>query len=344
MRTTSDRIRRLPAVLAGALLAAVGGPSALADAPLELIVANRSSHEVVFVDVASGEITARIPTGEGPHLLSNVSGGRLLATGYGEFPRPHADPVEARPPFVESPNSRVTLIDVARRKVVFDRVLENCRKPHASWIVGERGYVTCESERRVHVLGLRDGGRAGSFDTQQAGSHVLSFDARSRTLGVSNTGPGSLTLVDVDNGQTRIVPLAAGSEGALAIDGRIWVANAGDGSVSVVDPGDAEESGRSGRLCGFPIAFSPDPAGTVWLACFASAELVGLDPGSLAETHRLSLPDHPLNLVVHPQRRLAYVSYPRRNAVGEIDLGSGEELRRFRVGIEPDGLRWSGAR
>jgi hypothetical protein len=55
-----------------------------------LLVANRSSHEVSFVDLSRGEVIARVPTGEGPHLLSNVSDGRVLATGYGEFPQPHA--------------------------------------------------------------------------------------------------------------------------------------------------------------------------------------------------------------------------------------------------------------
>jgi hypothetical protein len=36
-----------------------------------------------------------------------------------------------------------------------------------------------------------------------------------------------------------------------------------------------------------------------------------------------------------------YVSLPRRNAIAEIDLDSGSELRRIDVGIEPDGLRWA---
>jgi hypothetical protein len=36
-----------------------------------------------------------------------------------------------------------------------------------------------------------------------------------------------------------------------------------------------------------------------------------------------------------------YVSFPRRNAIAEIDLDLGSELRRIDVGIEPDGLRWA---
>jgi hypothetical protein len=57
--------------------------------------------------------------------------------------------------------------------------------------------------------------------------------------------------------------------------------------------------------------------------------------------HRIGLDDQPLNIVLHPDRELAYVSLPRQNAVAEIDLVSGLEVRRIRVGIEPDGLRWA---
>jgi DNA-binding beta-propeller fold protein YncE len=305
-----------------------------------LLVANRSSHDVSLVDLARGEVIAAVGTGEGPHLLSNVSDGRVLATGYGEFPRPHGRPVETRPPFVETLNSRVTLIDVATQFVLLETTLDDCSKPHASWIVGRSAYVTCESEQRVAVVDLESGRTTGHFDTHQQGSHVLAFEPESRMLAVSNTESGSVTLIDIDNGDTRVVPLAAGSEGSLAIDGQIWVANATDGSISLIDPRSASVVKHIDAVCDFPIAFSAEQENEVWLACFASAELVAIDRESFAIGLRIKLREPPLNLVTHPSRRLAYFSFPRQNAVAEIDLESGEELRRIRVGIEPDGLRW----
>jgi DNA-binding beta-propeller fold protein YncE len=305
-----------------------------------LLVANRSSHDVSFVNLARGEVIAATGTGEGPHLLSNVSDGRVLATGYGEFPQPHGMPVESRPPFVESLNSRITLIDVATQYVLLDATLDNCSKPHASWIVAQQAYVSCEAEQRIAVVDLESGRTTRYFDTRQQGSHVLAFEPETRTLSVSNTESGSVTLIDIDAGDTRVVPLAAGSEGSLAIDGRIWVANATDGSVSIVDPRSASVVQHIEAVCNFPIAFSAEQKDEVWLACFASGELVAIDRESFAIGRRIKLPEPPLNLVTHPVRRLAYVSLPRQNAVAEIDLESGEVLRRIRVGIEPDGLRW----
>ena len=306
-----------------------------------LLVANRASHEVTFVDLSRGEVVARIATGEGPHLLSNVSDGRVLATGYGEFPRPHAESISRRPPFVVSLNSRLTLIDVIERKVLLDLVVKDCAKPHASWIIAQRAYLTCETEKRVLVVDLENGQTVGHFDTRQEGSHVLGFVPGTRTLAVSNTDSGSVTLVNIDNGETRIVDLANGSEGSLVLGGHIWVGNTWDGSVSVVDSQTATVVTQIDSLCNFPIALSQNRQQQVWVACFGSAELVSINSETIAVERRIDLDGQPLNLLLHPDLAVAYVSLPRQNSVAEIDLVSGEELRRIDVGIEPDGLRWA---
>jgi DNA-binding beta-propeller fold protein YncE len=305
-----------------------------------LLVANRSSHEVSFVDLTRAEVIARVPTGEGPHLLSNVSNGLVLATGYGEFPQPHAAPVSRRPPFVESLNSRLTVIDLTTRTPVLDRTIDACAQPHAGWIVAERAYVTCENEQQVLALDITTGRTIRSFPTRQEGSHVLGFEPRSRTLVVSNTDSGSLTLINIDSGETAIVEVGAGSEGLLVVGDHIWVANAWEGSVSIVDTQTQEELKRIESVCNFPISFSESER-NVWLACFGSAELVSFDTGTFSPGRRISLDGQPLNLLLHPEYEVAYVSLPRMNAVAEIDLNSGAELRRFDVGIEPDGLRWA---
>jgi hypothetical protein len=311
-----------------------------ADYAPTLLVANRASHEVTFVDLGSGRVTGRIATGEGPHLLSNVDDGRVLATGFGEFPRPHEEPVDKRPPFEQELNSRLTLIDVENRSVLLETRLENCARPHASWIVGKRGFASCQDERQIVEIDLEDGRTVQRFDTQQEGTHVLSFESGSRTLAASNTESGSLTLINIDSGATRIVDLAGGSEGSTEVDGLIWVGNAWAGSVSVVDPFTAGILAHTEPLCNFPIALSPDTRNQVWVACFGSAELIAVDRDSFEVSHRFKLDAQPLNLLIHPSRDLAYASLPRENAVVEIDLYSGKEVRRIRVGIEPDGLRW----
>ena len=306
-----------------------------------LLVANRASHDISVVDLALGREIKRLPTGEGPHLLSNVSQGRLLATGFGEFPQPHEQPVSERPPFVTALNSRLTLIDTVEHTVLLDTPIADCDKPHASWLIGALAYVSCEQEQRVAVLDLRSGAAVSSFPTQQHGSHVLAFEPGSRVLSVSNTASGSVTLINIDSGQTELLPLAAGSEGARVIAGKLWVANARDGSISVVDPQSAKVIEHISDVCQFPIAIDRESNGPVWVACFASSELVAINAQSFSIERRIDLPAQPLNLLTHRDRSLAYVSTPRDNAIAEIDLWSGRIIRHISVGMEPDGLRWA---
>ena len=306
-----------------------------------LLVANRASHEVTFVDLLQGEVMRRLPTGEGPHLLSNVSMGEVAATGFGEFPEPHATPVDSRPPFVSALNSRLSVFDAVNQSVLLQSTIEQCARPHASWIVGERIFVTCQDEGDIAELDLKSGATIRRHESLQDGSHVLSYEPDSRTLAVSNTGSGSVTLLNLENASTKVVQLAPGSEGALADAGKFWVANGIEGSIAIVEAATGTVIELTDPVCGFPIAFSKSSSGQIWLACFASRELLAFDADTLELVRRIELADQPLNILAHPQRELVYLSLPRKNAVVEIDLLSGEEVRRIMVGIEPDGLRWA---
>lgn len=313
---------------------------AAGDTPL-LLVANRSSHEITFVDLTNDRVVARTETGAGPHLLSNVSEGLVAATGYGEFPRPHKRPVAKRPPFESKPNSRLTVVDIESRAVKLDTEIAGCARPHASWIIDRSVYVTCEDERQLSIVDLENGSVQGRMDTEQSGTHVLSYDPGSQTLAASNTGSGSLTLFHLGSSDSTIVPLTSGSEGALAVSGMIWVGNTGDGSVSVVDPATGEVVETIADVCGFPIAFTVSTDSNIWLACFGSSEVLAFDSQTRAIVQRISLDEQPLNVLAHPTAERLYVSYPRQNAIGEIDLRTKQERRRINVGIEPDGLRWA---
>ena len=306
-----------------------------------LLVANRSSHEITFVDLTNGSVVASTETGAGPHLLSNVSEGLVVATGYGELPRPHLEPVAKRPPFESELNSRLTVIDIANRSVKLETEIAGCARPHASWIIDRRVYVTCEDERQLSIVDIANGTIEGRLNTEQSGTHVLSYDRDSHTLAASNTGSGSLTLFRLRSGDSTIVPLAAGSEGALAVSGAIWVGNTGNGSVSVVDPATGKVVETIDDVCSFPIAFTVSTDSKVWLACFGSSEVIAFDANTRDIVQRVSLDDQPLNVLAHPTAERLYVAYPRRNAIGEIDLRTKQERRRISVGIEPDGLRWA---
>jgi len=305
-----------------------------------LLVAGRSSHEVSLISLRQGRTVASLPVARGPHLLSNRHDGLIAVTGYGLFPRPHAEPVAERPPFVDEPEPVLTLIDAAAGSIVHRWPLPRCRHPHSSLLVDGSAWVTCEDQREVIEIGLDDGAVRRRVPTGQAGSHVLA--RHGGILAVSNTDDGSVTLLDPTTGETTVVPLGAGAEGSAVVEARseLWVGNAGDGSLSVVDLSVRREVERIEGVCRMPIAMVAEGE-LVWVACFLDSELLAVDAARRSVTKRLPLTARPLNLLLHPELALAYVSLPRENAVAEIDLASGAETRRIPVGIEPDGLRWA---
>lgn len=306
-----------------------------------LMVVNRSSHDVSIVDLTAGKETERIATGDGPHLLSNVENGLVAVTGFGVYPKPHEEPIGKRPPFIEALNSRLTVFDTTSGAVQLEFTMEDCARPHSSWIKDSRVFVTCEPQEQVVIFDLKLGQVVKRISTDQSGAHVLSVDPRTHTIAVSNTQSGSVALIDSRDWSKKIVDLAPGTEGLALVRGDFWAGNAFDGSISVVDPAIGEEVARIEDVCSFPIALDGTANDLAWVACFGSSELVSIDTDTLYVKRRISLSHQPLHLLRHPTRPFIYVSYPRQNAIAEIDTQSGAEIRRIPVGIEPDGLRWA---
>ena len=46
------------------------------------------------------------------------------------------------------------MFDARTGSVLLETRLESCVRPHASWIVGDRGFVTCQDERSVLEIDL----------------------------------------------------------------------------------------------------------------------------------------------------------------------------------------------
>ena len=91
------------------------------------------------------------------------------------------------------------------------------------------------------------------------------------------TGPGTVTVLDRDDlGVLGTVPLSGTNPGAAvtAADGRVWVVNSGsfgaaDGSLSLVDPSAAEETGHWSGFGEFPFGAALGGNGRLHVGSFA---------------------------------------------------------------------------
>lgn len=304
---------------------------------VRLHAVSRSSHRVREFNLLSGEKVRDRPIGPGPHLLA-IRGSRLAVAAYGEYPRPHDEPVSNMPGWVQEDGGALLIDDGSEQRVQLA-----CRRPHGAVFdaSGDRLWVTCEDQEGVVGIDLRQQPPAPELlRTNQPGAHVIAYDERRDQLLVAHTEAGGVSFLNPATGEADFLRLAPGAE-ALHLDkGRdeLWVTLGPSGAVSVVGLAARAELARLEPGCGFPIDFALDGHERLWVACFGSQELVAFDRATRAVVDRLSLPAGPLNIEAHPSLPVLYASLPRQNRVVEISLTGRGITRRFDAGIEPDGL------
>jgi YVTN family beta-propeller protein len=141
--------------------------------------------------------------------------------------------------------------------------------------------------------------------------------------------------------QETVIPVGRGSEGFdVSPDGKeAWVANAGDGTVSVIDLGTkkvvatlAVNVPGANRL-----KFTPD--GKLALVTPGSA-LVILDASTRKEVKRLPNVHGSGGIQMQPDGARAYVACGRDGYVAVIDLKTLEMVGKIEV-ASPDGLAWA---
>ncbi len=303
-----------------------------------LQVVNRSSHELVSVNLQQGEITARHAVGPGPHLLA-AGAGKLATAAYGIYPRPHNQPVEQMPGWVQADGGQ--LLVVSGESIMRQQL--RCNRPHgAVWDdSGSRLWVSCED--RLGVVEVEFSGAQPAYrflPTGRSGGHVLAWDSVRRQLLIAHTAAGGVAIMNPVTGNSEFTTLGPGSE-ALWINAErdeVWVTIGQAGQLAVVDLNSGDEVRRLDPDCGFPIDFAQSADGVLWVTCFWSSEVLGIDMESYAVIDRLDLPYGALNIAAHPSLPVLYGSMTRRNAVFEISLTGRGITRQFGTGMEPDGL------
>jgi YVTN family beta-propeller protein len=139
-----------------------------------------------------------------------------------------------------------------------------------------------------------------------------------------------------------VIPVGRGSEGFdVSPDGKeAWVANAQDGTVSVIDI--AQKKVVATLAAKVPganrLKFTLD--GKLALVS-AGPNLVILDTANRVEMKRLVLGHGSAGIQMQPDGTRAYVACGPDGFVAVVDLKSLEVVGRIDVGGNPDGLAWA---
>jgi YVTN family beta-propeller protein len=339
-------LRRL--VLGAAVGALIVAAAAQPTPSTALLVLSKHDHTLAIVDPATLKALARIPVGEDPHEVVASSDGRTAYVSNYGFGRFHT----------------LTVIDLVgqKQKTVID--LGALRGPHGLDFVQGKVWFTAEAAKAI-----------GSYDpatekidwimgTGQNRTHMIYVFPDAKRILTTNVSSGTVTILDHTEGPAgnppgtagrpplpgppggdwneAVVPVGRGSEGFDVSPDRkqAWVANAGDGTISVIDI-DAKKVTAT-LAANAPganrLKFTPD--GKLALIS-AGPELVIFDVQSQKEVKRLTIGHGSGGVLVQPDGQRAFVACSADAYVAVIDLKSLSIAGQIEAGGNPDGLAWA---
>jgi YVTN family beta-propeller protein len=315
-----------------ALLLGCSGPVAAQEEPMKaatgpvLLIGNKGEDTLSFVDLATGQELGRQTTGKAPHEIAISPDGKTAAVvAYG--------------------GRTIDLFDVASRTELKTIDLAPNDGPHGIvWLKDGRIVATTERSKSVVLVDPLAGKVVASIPTDQEATHMVAVTNDGRIAFTTNIRSGTVSVVDLKLGR-KLRDIAVGGEPegiALSREEQvIWVA---DLKGSRVQAFDAESLDKIGEVATGPVpirvAASPDGR---WIITS------NLGDGSLTlidAVSRKKVRDVPIagtqdagqvTIIFGPDGKL-YAAETSRNAVAEIDLGTGKVLRRLRAGTNGDGL------
>ena len=331
----------LCALMAAGLACAQGTPAQA------LLVLSKSECTLAIVDPSTLKVAARVPIGSDPHEVIASSDGRFAYVsnyGGGAF-------------------STLAVVDLVGQKALPPIELGALRGPHGLEFVGGKVWFTAEGadaigsydpsankidwilgtgQKRTHMIYVsRD---LNKIVTSNVSSGTMSIMVRSDGRGAGRgPGPGAGGPPPVDWDQT-VIGVGRGPEGFdVSPDGReIWVANAQDGTVSIIDLASRKliQTFEANTIGANRLKFTPD--GTrVFISTLRGSDLAIVDAATRKDVKRVSIGKGAAGILMQPDGSRAYVACTPDNYVVVIDLNSLEVTSRIEAGKQPDGLAWA---
>ncbi len=325
-----------------------------------LLVLSKQDHTLAIVDPANLHVVARVPVGDDPHeVIASADGKTAYVSNYG-FGAFHT----------------LAVVDLVAARPLAPVDLGALRGPHGLIFAGGETWFTAEAAKAIgrydpvfHKVDLILG-------TGQNRTHMIYVSPDQKIIIATNVSSGTLSLFQqepvrmpgpppgppgnagnappppplgpggdhqarMDWNQT-IVQVGNGAEGFdVSPDlAEVWVANAQDGTISIVNvqtqrvTQTLDINARGANR----LKFTPDGR-TVLVS--SGPELVMLDAASRSIKKRLPIGHGSGGVLVQPDGARAFVSCGPDNDVAVVDLRTLKVVGRINAGREPDGLAWA---
>lgn len=301
-----------------------------------LLVLNKEG-TVAIVDPKTNVVLGRAPTGDAPHEVVATTDGKLaVASNYGTGP---------------APGHTLSVIDIATRKEIHRVDISPLERPHGLFAADGKVYFTAEQNKIIARYDPATNRVDWMLGTGEDTTHMVLLNRDRSKIFTSNISSATISIFERSgNGQNwhaTVVKVGPGAEGFdLSPDEKqIWAANAGDGTISVIDVAQKAvtqtfdiASKRSNRL-----KFTPDGK-LALVSDLTSGEIVVVDVASRKAIKRLAVGKAVAGVLIAPDGSRAYAAATGDNCVTVIDVKSLTVIGKIETGIGPDGMDWIPAR
>ncbi len=305
-----------------------------------LLVLSKRDQTLAIVDPSNLKVVARIAVGNDPHEVTVSADGRTAYVsnyGFGAY-------------------NTLAVVDLIGQKAFPSINLGALRGPHGLTFVGGKVWFTAEAAKAIGSYDPASKSIDLILGTGQNRTHMIYVSPEMKFIVTTNVSSGTVSLIEkitsggnaarVDWDET-VVRVGAGSEGFdVSPDGKeIWVANAGDGTVSIIDAASkqvtqtlAAEVASANRL-----KFTPDGK-LVLISTLRGNDVTVIDSATRKVTKRIAVGHGAAGIVMQPDGARAYIACTPDGYVAVLDLHSLQVVGHVDAGKDPDGLAWATTR
>lgn len=337
------------------LVAALGGALAAHEAPqapqvkdtpkAALVVLEKEDGMLAIVDPSTLEVVGRVPVGRDPHEVAvSEDGKKAYASNYSFFG-------------TVGPGRTIAVVDLVAQKAEAPIELGPLLAPHGLDFAGGELYFTAEGAKAIGRYNPATKKIDWVMGTGQDRTHMVRSLFDPEVILTTNVASGSVTILEAPKptpaGQElpvsrrdwsiTVVQVGGGSEGFdVTADRQMWVANADDGTVSIIDIAGKkviatvqDEVKHANRL-----QFTRDGKNAL-ISDLQSNDLTVMDVASRSVYKKIPLGSQSEGILIAPDGKRAFVALGQGNAVAVIDLATWRVTGKIQTGRGPDGMAWA---
>lgn len=306
-----------------------------------LLIANKGEQTLGLVDPQAGKQVATIAESgiTGHEVIASPDGRVAYVPIYGNsgVGKPGTD------------GSKIDVIDIPSRKVTGKIDFGRGVRPHCPLIGPKDGmlYVTTELDKTISIIDPKTLKIVGTIPTGQPESHMLTIAMDGKRGYTANVGPGTVSVLDMENRKTLAVIPVSGEVQRIAVstDGKmVFTSDQKKPQLAVIDTA-TNKIKTWIPLSGFGYGTATTPDGRWLVVAVRTANKVAIiDLATMKVAHEIDVPAAPQESLVRPDGQVAYVSCDASKKIVAIRTSDWTVEKMIDAGAGADGLAWAGSK